>query len=219
MADDDSPESATEEARLVGESAAPALEPLPMRFCPFCKEAFEGVDECPDHDLKLVKFDELPDARRRLADEELLAPLDLRYGRGVVLAGTLALFVGFCLPLVTTTVAGDAHTVAALGFATYRFSPLWAIPMAAGAAASVVLRCRTRRSLRRMRLAVPVLGLVAGTPTVYAISFFHRGAAAAGTSLQVAADVTLREGFYLIALGAVAFLVGGFRLGSSSVDQ
>ncbi|HVZ36050.1 MAG TPA: hypothetical protein VG963_26665, partial [Polyangiaceae bacterium] len=62
-------------------------------FCPFCRECFEDSSTCPEHELRLVPFDQLtpdPEAREdegdaappTNAEEAHLAPFDPRFGRG-----------------------------------------------------------------------------------------------------------------------------------------
>ena len=31
----------------------------PILFCPFCRDGFEGVEECPEHELTLLPIDRL----------------------------------------------------------------------------------------------------------------------------------------------------------------
>ena len=35
-------------------------EARPLLFCPFCRECFEGEAQCPEHELALVRFEDLP---------------------------------------------------------------------------------------------------------------------------------------------------------------
>ena len=52
---------------------------MSVLFCPFCEESFEGLTQCPEHELELVAFDKLKsrldeDAQReRTSDEK---PID-----------------------------------------------------------------------------------------------------------------------------------------------
>ncbi|MEM7139230.1 MAG: hypothetical protein AAF500_21845 [Myxococcota bacterium] len=68
-------------------------------FCPYCRESFEGIDECPEHRLWLVEIDQLPPEDGR-APSGVSFFVDPRFGRGPVLAGAALVLFGFALPFV-----------------------------------------------------------------------------------------------------------------------
>ena len=69
-------------------------------FCPFCGEAFEGETRCPEHELLLLPWTELP-RKPRAADAHAALPwYSPRAGRGGVFAGACIALLSFAaLPL------------------------------------------------------------------------------------------------------------------------
>src|SRR5690606_34261628 len=75
-------------------------------FCPFCRESFEGLRVCPEHDLPLVSFAELgpdpldPENMPEIIDATELATVDPRFGRGYVAAAAVLIGLAFLLEFV-----------------------------------------------------------------------------------------------------------------------
>jgi hypothetical protein len=193
---------------------APARPEHAPKFCPFCRDCFEGVETCPDHDIALVPFDALPKIRRPVRDNEVLAVFDLRYGRGVVLGGALLMVVGMALPLATTTVE-EPLTVTGFGLAMTRAPHLWAVPLVAAAFISVLFRRRSLAAMRGARVAVPVLSLISATALGYTVMALARGAAQLGSRIGGGHVIPfgLEVGFWALVVGMVLATVGGLMLG------
>lgn len=130
-------------------------------FCPFCGESFEDAARCPDHDLPLVPWHELPPQGRAPREhDEPVARFSPRHGRGLLLGTSALTLLAFVL-LPLGHVEGDARYGGSLGsLAAHGAHRLWLVPAAALALAATVLRRRTRASLRAARLALLVLALV-----------------------------------------------------------
>jgi hypothetical protein len=127
-------------------------------FCPFCGESFEDAARCPDHDLALVAWHELPAQQRAPLDQdEPVARSSPRHGRGLLFGAALLTLLAFAL-LPLGHVEGDARYGGSLGsLAAHGAHRLWLVPAAALALLATVLRRRTRASLRAARLALLVL--------------------------------------------------------------
>ena len=70
-----------------------------MLFCPFCREAFDDVTRCPDHDVELVTLRELGQLAAAVSDEDSPLPLGSpRCGRWQIALGALATLVAFLCP-------------------------------------------------------------------------------------------------------------------------
>ena len=133
-----------------------------MLFCPFCRDGFEGVAECPEHELTLVPIDRLP----RLGEgslEEVAFFGDPRLGRGAVLGGALLVFVGFLAPFARA----PGIEASALEVAVDGANNLWLTPGAALGVLSVLWVRRGRQGMRAARLAVLGLALAGGFPLIY----------------------------------------------------
>src|SRR5688500_7833988 len=137
---------------------SPAGEVL---FCPFCRDSFEGRETCPDHDIPLVSFEALPQrtgSRAIPRDDEVLAPYDPRFGRGIVAAGAVLTFAGFFAPLVSRR--GDLDvTYSAFAIASTIAPNLWTVVFAGAMVIAALARRRTLASMRGARLAVLLVGL------------------------------------------------------------
>src|ERR1700741_1529616 len=102
-------------------------------FCPFCREAFEGDQRCPEHELDLVTWAELPRAVPQLTDDYALPWPSLRLGRGWVAGGAaVALFAFVALPLAG--VDGALRMGGTMLMLAVASTPkLWLVPAAAWA--------------------------------------------------------------------------------------
>lgn len=181
-------------------------------FCPFCREAFEGTKQCPDHDLLLVAWHELPRSVEPLSEDERLTPYALVAGRGWVFLGAGLTLLAFVMPMLT--LGGDTELHAnMLRFATLRSGKLWMVPLASVAQAMILFRRRTLRGMRGVRLAV---GCVALMPSI-ALALTLRGvrdaalmaAQRSGDSMQL----IIEWGSYLVFIAALPMLYGAARLG------
>ncbi|HEY6878124.1 MAG TPA: hypothetical protein VI299_08885 [Polyangiales bacterium] len=177
-------------------------------FCPFCRESFEGLEQCPEHELPLVglarlRGDEAPDGEH---DDDLdgpkvpgdlrpLALFELRHGRGWVALGALCQLAALSLPF------GDAGQA----IATYQLAravpSLWTLSLVAITVFYVLARRRTLRALRSLRVLVPGLGAVALACLLWAYG-------------RLGWSVTPALGSYAMVIGAVLLAVGGARLGA-----
>lgn len=163
---------------------------------------------CPEHELALVPFDRLPRQKRGVPGaDEPVAPYELRYGRGWVLAAAVLLIVGMALPMVTTVIDTQPVTASGYQLAADRALNLWIIPAAALALISTLMRRRTPRQMRGSRLAIPALGIFVACSLGYTLWRVHRAAAAIGV------HVTVRSGVVVMGLGAVLAVVAGLRFG------
>lgn len=131
-------------------------------FCPFCGEAFEGIEECPEHELTLVPVDRLP-RRVGRGSGDVSFFMDPRHGRGGVLLGASMVMLGFVLPLVESRgVVASALEVAIDGAAN-----LWLTPGAAIAQLWILWSRRAVAPMRAARGAVLGLAIGGGLPLLY----------------------------------------------------
>ena len=185
-----------------------------VRFCPFCKEAFDDESRCPSHDLALVSLRELG----RLAavagnDDAPESVWCVRHGRGPLAAGAFLTLVAFFLPFAT--LHGELTvTNTLLSLAHGRALRLWIVPMAALALLSLLARRRTPAQMRGARLAAIFVSLLPGA----VVAFTLRGAFAAAARLSQ----QLHAGWHLeVGLGVwlVAFATGLLLWGSATLGQ
>jgi hypothetical protein len=196
--------------------AAPTAEG-DLLFCPFCRECFEGTDRCPEHDLLLVPWDDLPkDESAGVLDTDALAPVDPRFGRAELGIGAILLLVGFVCPLFTVTSAdilSEPRTFTALAAAADEAPNLWTIPFVGLIALSLVLRRRTPRSMRGARLAALLLSLAVPASLAYTLYKVELGAAQMTASRGYAFDVHLEWGIAVPMVAAILLVIGALRFG------
>ncbi len=183
-------------------------------FCPFCGEAFEGLTHCPEHELGLLPWAQLPGAAERaLPERESLAWFSPRLGRGWVAASALLWLLAFAaLPL--GNVSGSLHMGGSMLQLALRGTPrLWLLPVAAWAELAILYRRRSPHALRGARLAVVLVGCV---PLLSAVSTWFSArravallAARDGQQLQL----HVGSGLYAVALASLPLIVAGLRLG------
>ncbi len=186
-----------------------------LLFCPFCRDCFEDTERCPDHDLALVPFEELPVPEREQADDAPVPILDPKRGRAELLVAALGLLGGFVAPLVevsamTASGATRVQSFTALAAAAERAPNLWAIPVAGALFASLVARRRTPIQMRGARLACLMVAL---TPIVSIVYSVRRMMTAA--SMERGVTVEVEWGAYVVVIAAIVALVGSIRFGGA----
>ena len=133
-----------------------------IRFCPFCRDGFEGCTECPEHELTLVPIDQLPrGAGRRLEQVTFFA--DPRLGRGPVLLGATLAVIGFLAPFVRSS----ELEASALEVAIDGAGNLWFTPGAAMMLLWILWRRRSHSTMRAARAAVLGLAVSGALPLLY----------------------------------------------------
>lgn len=180
-------------------------------FCPFCSEAFEGVERCPSHDLALVPFRELPRALPR-GDDTGIPLHSAAFGKGPLFVGALLTLVAFFCPLVR--LSGQVEIQNTLReLATGRAPRLWLVPAAALAVLSILLRRRTPASMRSARLALCLLSVLPSALVAFTLS--GAGAAARRMAQQFGASISVHwgAGAWLTWGAAVLLLWGSLRFG------
>ena len=144
-------------------------------------------------------------------DDQPMPVHDLGKGRGWVLLGATLLLVAFFLPVATAGL--DQHTFALRGLsATSRARTLWLLPTSALLIIAIVAWRRTPRAMRSVRLAVPLLGLLAAGTMGYVVFGVHEFANAHSLAFSVG------EGCYLAFAAAALCIAFGLRLGVKSRD-
>ncbi len=169
-------------------------------FCPYCREAFEGLADCPEHDLALVPFASLsssvasPDARVGLFDP--------RHGRGFVFAAALLVLLGFMAPFVEW----EAHRASAFEAALDVATNLWFVPGVAFVQIWILGVRRTRADARSARLALAFIPVVGVASVAYSWWHMQRSATAQGY------EITLLWGGWLMLLALFLAIVAGLRI-------
>ncbi len=181
-----------------------------LLFCPFCRECFEDTERCPDHDLPLVPFEQLPAPPREQEDDAQVPILDPSRGRAELLVASIGLLAGFLAPLVEVSAAGRTQTFTALAAAAERAPNLWAIPIAGALFASLVARRRTPLQMRGARLAGLVVALAPIVSLVYSIRRMLFAA-----SLEHGVSVSIAWGAYLVGLASLVAMIGSVRFGGA----
>ena len=196
--------------------SAPAMdEPdteAPLLFCPFCRECYEGLEQCPVHELALVDFVDLPKQAHERAVEwtEPVAPWEWRYGRGLIALGALTVLVGFFLPLLTATTEAAGTVFSGLDLAASRAPNLWSIPFAAALFVVFLYRRLTPEKMRGARLAAVLLAV---TPLV-SLAYSIRNVTRAVDQAHGALGISFGAGGYVIAGGCAVLFLGALRFGA-----
>jgi len=193
----------------------PDAPDAPVLFCPFCRECYEGETRCPEHELELVPFQSLPEAKRREVPGELdvLSMFEPRFGRAVVFLGAAAMLLGF-FGTFASSVQGDQHiSSTGLELASSLALNLWFLPMVAGGLLSILARRRTPASLRSARLAIALLGGMGAMAVGYSFYRIQVSAAQLAEQSFQSVDVSLGWGAWLALAGVVIAFVGGLRVG------
>jgi len=187
----------------------------PLLFCPFCRECYEGEQTCPEHELPLVPFDRLPEARRRAipAEHDALALFEPRFGRAVVFLGAMAMLLGFFGTFASSERAAGVASSTGLQLASTVALNLWFLPMVAGGLVSILARRRTPASLRSARLALALLGAMGAMAVAYSFFRIHVSAAHLAQQTHQTVTVSLGWGAWLALAGVVIAFVGGLRVG------
>jgi hypothetical protein len=181
-------------------------------FCPFCRESFEGLERCPEHELSLVPFSKLapdPSEIRRLSqvdEDQLLGPFELRFGRAYVALGALANLLALPLELIRLPSGKSYSTV----FVAAARPALWTLALVTFTLLFVLQRRRTVRALRGMRVLVPLLACVSPATVLWELQRLRGGAAAWLTRGE---PFELGPALYVALAGAVLTAFGGARLG------
>lgn len=179
-------------------------EPPTIAFCPFCRDGFEGMAECPEHQLTLVPIDSLPrPAAQPLGAVTFFA--DPRLGRGAVLLGAAFALLGFALPFVR---AGGIDA-SALEVAIDGAHNLWLTPGAACGVLAVLWARRSAPAMRSARLAVLGLALAGSFPLIYTT---RRIGIVADASVT---EVHWRWGLAVMCAGLAFTALASVRLGGS----
>lgn len=199
--------------------ASPTSETPPeLRFCPFCRDCFEGLERCPDHDLVLVDWEALPRGPDEpgVADDDVLTPVDPRFGRAELGLGALLLLAGFVAPLFTVTsadVMSEPRTFSALAAAADQAPNLWTLPFVGAIVLSLVLRRRRPAQMRGARLAILLLSLAVPASLAYTLSKVYAGAAQLTAARSYAFDVAIEWGIALPLVATALLVVGAVRFG------
>jgi hypothetical protein len=195
-------------------------EAAPLLFCPFCREAFEGEARCPEHELALVPWSELPGSESdELHEGDAVSPVDLRFGRGELFASVALLFGSVLCPIFTVAEGEDARAFSLLEAATDRHPNLWTVPFVAAIVLSVALRRRTIREMLGARLALLILALGPLASLGYTLWRVSTNADSLGAALHRSIAVTPAWGIAPVILGAVLLAIGSVRLGVQPVPR
>jgi hypothetical protein len=185
-----------------------------MLFCPFCREAFDDVTRCPDHDVQLVTLRELGQLAAAVsADDSPLPFMSPRCGRWQIAVGALATLVAFVCPF--GELAGETSVQnSLLTLARGRALRLWIVPAAAFALLLMLYRRRTPRQLRGARLGALFVGSLPSVVVAYTWYGAHQAATALAT--KTASAVAFHVGFGSVLVFASALILGwgSVRLGA-----
>lgn len=179
----------------------------PVLFCPYCRDGFEAVSECPEHELTLVPIDRLPRASQSQSGVAFF--VDPRLGRGPILLGGLLVLVGFLLPFVRT----ETLEASALEIAIDGAHNLWLVPVAAVSMLAVLWSRRERLSMHAARFAVLGLAVAGSLPLLYSARRIAIMASATQT------EIDWRFGGLLMLMGLALGAIGSVRLGVVNVAE
>lgn len=212
----------------VGHRKMPAKTPedSPLLFCPFCRECFErsesllsnGTPQCPEHELALVAFDQLPRSLEEIEselpqDDEDLTLFDPRFGRGFVLGGAGLLVASFFMTFVEISSRGETRAFSGMAAASGRAPNLWTVPFVAVMIVAILFRRRSLAKMRGARLSILLLALAPLFALGYSYLQVSSGAAlesaASGTEMLVSPGAAV----YVAAAAAISIAIGAYRLG------
>jgi hypothetical protein len=206
-------------------------EDAPLLFCPFCRECFEtsealavdGGFQCPDHELALVPFDELPKSLEEIeselpADDENVTLFDPRFGRGFVFAGAGLLVASFWMTFVEISSNGVSRAFSGFAAASDRAPNLWTVPFVAVMIVAIIGRRRSLAKMRGARLSILMLSLAPLFALAYSYFQVLRGAEAQ-SAIAGAPEMTVSLGMasYVAMAAAVSIAIGAYRLGIVNV--
>jgi hypothetical protein len=184
-----------------------------VRFCPFCREAFEVGERCPTHDLQLVSLRELGAISAADVPDDARVPVwSGRLGRAEVCVGALATLIGFLCPF--GSLSGDLRVTSTLyALARGRAPRLWIVPMAALALLMLLVRRRSAIALRGARLSALIVSLLPSAVLLF--TWFGARAAASRIALQTHGELHFRLGIgaIIVWLALLPLLWGSLRLG------
>jgi hypothetical protein len=191
------------------------MAPHQILFCPFCRESFEGLSRCPEHELELVPLQKLPASSHAHDPEDdpedaqaggPIAPLDPRHGRGLVALGAALNGAALVLPLGRPGdgVLGPHRTLTLCAV----FPVLWTLLLVSFTLVFVLARRRTLPGLASLRLLVPALGLASPGALVVVSERLGRGPWAVLVAGGAPSPAALA-----VWMGAALMMVGGARLG------
>lgn len=189
-------------------------------FCPFCRESFEGLRHCPDHDLPLVPFDRLPRDKAAASeaepidDEQLLELLEPRYGRAYVAIGAALNALALGLEFVRFP---DGTGLTTLVLAS-SLPALWTLGLVSFTLLYVLRRGRTLRALRALRVLVPALAIVSPATLLWELYRIRHGAVLWVQHVR-SAQVEPGSALYVVLLAAALIFYGGVRLGVRPVRE
>jgi hypothetical protein len=181
-------------------------------FCPFCRESFEGLERCPEHELSLVPFSKLapdPAETKRLShvdEDQILGLFELRFGRAYVALGALANLLALPLELIRLPGGKSYSTL----FVAAARPALWTPALVTFTLFFVLQRRRTLRALRAMRVLVPLLACVSPATVFWELQRLRAGG---GAWLTRGEAFELGPALYVVLAGAVLVAAGGTRLG------
>ncbi|QQR91911.1 MAG: hypothetical protein IPJ88_09560 [Myxococcales bacterium] len=189
----------------------PSNNVIAIGFCPFCRESFENLALCPEHELPLVEWHELPPdpfSQNILESETEVLSFGFSYGRAWLCAGALCLLVGFFLDAFSVTLSRVASP-SAFELANTKAFNLWTIPLCSFVVFAI---CYRRRTLVRMQSARAALLLVALMPMVSLIFTFLGVRRWLGSQRDFSL-LEPRGGLFLLGLGIISMVVGALRFG------
>jgi hypothetical protein len=180
-------------------------------FCPFCRESFEGEAVCPEHELSLVPWSDLPRPARN--EDEVLPWWSPAFGRGLLAAGAAGSLLAFMVwPLASTEGAlrmgGSMLKLALLGA-----PKLWLVVMGPLAQLVLLYRRRSPLALRRARLAALVMALVPAAAAAWAFAAARDATVQLALREGSAIELHLDLGGYALIACTVLSCIGALRLG------
>jgi hypothetical protein len=184
-----------------------------MLFCPFCREAFEDVTRCPDHDVALVSLRELGQLAAATTPDDGMLPLaSPRCGRWQVGLGALATLIGFLGPFGALTGEVSVQN-SLLALARGRALRLWIVPAAAIALMLMLYRRRTPRELRGARVGALFVSCLPSVVAGY--TWYGTVQAAAALAVKTGGTVEFRAGWgtWVVLASGVVMSWGSLRLG------
>jgi hypothetical protein len=184
-----------------------------LLFCPFCRECYEGETSCPEHELVLVEFQDLPrqaHERETPGWDEAVVPWETRFGRAWLAFGALVAVIGFFSPVVAGGYDQQTISWTGLEMANGPARNLWTVPVVALLYIVFLYRRRTPNDMRSSRLAGLVLSLMPVLSLAYSLWSVARGA----DRTHGAVAISWSFGAYLIAASSFLLFWGSLRFGA-----
>lgn len=182
-------------------------------FCPFCREAHEGLDRCPEHDLRLVSGLTLARQPRVTADDDIVPWYSPKLARGWLALGAALALLAFLAGSIASIEGEPDMSGRMLELASRSAPRLWLIPVASSMLLALLARRRTPRAMRSARLAALLLAVAPAVVVVWTLLGMEEALSLLRARTRQPLALQAGMGAWVVALATCAMVLGALRLG------